>query len=82
MTIQYINLLETNSITFEVFMENSSRIKLIKKADEIYNFARKLFNEKRSATLRKASLLYKKATLSLMAEKVEKEANEWDENFN
>ena len=51
-------------------MENSSRIKLIKKADEIYNFARKLFNEKRSATLRKASLLYKKATLSLMAEKV------------
>lgn len=63
-------------------MENSSRIKLIKKADEICNFARKLFNEKRSATLRKASSLYKKATLSLMAEKVEKEANEWDENFN
>jgi hypothetical protein len=59
-------------------MTNLSRMQLIKKADEICEFARKIFNEKRVELLRKAAELYKQATLSLMAEKVEKEADNWE----
>jgi len=59
-------------------MTNLSRMQLIKKADEICEFARKIFNEKRVDLLRKAVELYKQATLGLMAKKVEKEADDWE----
>jgi DNA-binding transcriptional MerR regulator len=55
-----------------------SRIRTIKKADEVCEFARKIFNEKRSELLRKAAELYKQATLSYLAEKIEKEADDWE----
>lgn len=54
------------------------RRELIEKADELTRFARTMFTEKRSETLRKASKMYKEATLSLMAESIEKEADDWD----
>ena len=52
-------------------------MQLIHKADELCEFARKIFNEKRVEMLVKAARLYKEATLSLMAEKIEKEASDW-----
>jgi len=58
-------------------MADSKRLELINKADEIVNFARKIFNDKRVDMLKKAAQLYKEATLSLMAEKLENEAEEW-----
>jgi glutamate synthase domain-containing protein 2 len=61
-----------------VFMTELSRMQLIQKADEICEFARKIFNNKRSELLRKAAQFYKEATLSIMAEKVEKEADDWE----
>lgn len=54
------------------------RLELIKKADEIVNFARTLFNPKRTELLRKAAKIYREATLGLLAEKIEKEADDWD----
>lgn len=54
------------------------RKEMIERADELVKFARSLFNEKRSETLRKAAKLYRDATLSLMAEKIEKEADDWE----
>jgi hypothetical protein len=54
------------------------RKELIEKADEIVKFARSVFSEKRSETLRKAAKMYKEATLSFMAEIIEKEADDWD----
>lgn len=54
------------------------RRELIEKADELARFARTIFNEKRSETLRKAAGMYKEATLSLLAELIEKEADDWD----
>jgi hypothetical protein len=54
------------------------RKELIEKADELVRFARSVFNEKRSETLRKAAKMYKEATLSVMAEIIEKEADDWD----
>lgn len=54
------------------------RRELIEKADELVRFARTLFNSKRSDTLRKAARMYKEATLSFLAEMVEKEADDWD----
>jgi hypothetical protein len=54
------------------------RIELINKADELVKFARSIFNEKRSVTLRKAAKLYRDATLSFLAEIIEKEADDWD----
>ena len=58
-------------------MSKESRMQLISKADELCEFARKIFNEKRVEMLVKAAHLYKEATLSLMAEKIEKEASDW-----
>lgn len=58
-------------------MADSKRLELINKADEIVKFARKIFNDKRVDMLKKAAQLYKEATLSLMAEKLENEAEEW-----
>lgn len=58
------------------------RKELIEKADELVRFARNVFNEKRSELLRKAAKLYKEATLSLMSEIVEKEADDWDVWYN
>lgn len=64
-------------------MSNSiSRIELINKADEIYKFAQSIFNEKRTELLKKAADYYRAATLSLLAEKVEKEAKDWEEGLN
>lgn len=54
------------------------RKELIEKADEIVKFARSVFSDKRSETLRKAAKMYKEATLSVMAEIIEKEADDWD----
>lgn len=54
------------------------RIEVINKADELVKFARSIFDDKRSATLRKAAKLYKDATLSFLAEMIEKEADDWD----
>ena len=54
------------------------RKELIEKADELVNFARSMLDEKRSKMLRKAANLYKEATLSFLAEKVSKEADDWD----
>jgi hypothetical protein len=59
-------------------MTELSRMQLIQKADEICEFARKIFNNKRAELLRKAAQFYKEATLSVMAEKVEKEAADWE----
>ena len=58
------------------------RLELISKADELVKFARAIFNEKRSETLRKAAKIYKEATLSFLAEQIEKEADDWDIWFN
>jgi hypothetical protein len=54
------------------------RRELIEKADELARFARTILDEKRSKTLRKAAKMYREATLSLLAEMVEKEADDWD----
>ena len=59
-------------------MSELSRMQMIEKADEICEFARKIFNDKRAELLRKAAKYYKEATLSLMAEKVKKEADDWE----
>lgn len=58
-------------------MAKESRMQLISKADKLCEFARKIFNEKRVEMLIKAARLYKEATLSLMEEKIEKEARDW-----
>jgi hypothetical protein len=64
-------------------MSNSiSRIELIYKADEIYKFSQSIFNEKRTDLLKKAAEYYKAATLSLLAEKLEKEAKDWENGLN
>lgn len=63
-------------------MDFIERNNLISKADELVDFANKMFNEKRSEMLRKAAEIYRKATLSNYAEIIEKKAKEWDEyNF-
>jgi hypothetical protein len=59
-------------------MEWKERLEKIKKADELVEFARKVFNNKRVGLLKKAAKLYKEATLSLMSDKLEKEADDWD----
>lgn len=58
-------------------MAKESRMQIISKADGLCEFARKIFNEKRVEMLIKAADLYREATLSLMAEKIEKEAYDW-----
>jgi len=54
------------------------RKELIEKADELVRFARSVFGDKRSEILRKAAKMYKEATLSTMAEIIEKEADDWN----
>lgn len=54
------------------------RNELIGRADEIVKFSKTIFDEKRSELLRKAAKLYREASLTLMAEKIEKEADDWD----
>jgi hypothetical protein len=63
-------------------MNPQERIETINKADEIVLFSKKIFSDKRSELLRKAALLYRKATLSILADLLEKEAADWDENSN
>ena len=50
----------------------------IERADELLKFARSIFNEKRSEALRKVSKMYKECDLTLLAEKIEKEAETWE----
>lgn len=57
------------------------RREMIERADQLVIFARTLFNEKRSESLRKAAKLYKEATLSHMSDIIMREADEWDLGF-
>jgi len=50
----------------------------IERADELLKFARSIFNEKRPEALRKVSKMYKECDLTLLAEKIEKEAERWE----
>jgi hypothetical protein len=54
------------------------RRELIEKADELVKFARSIFSHKRSETLRRAAKMYREATLTFLAETIEKEAEDWD----
>jgi len=54
------------------------RRELIEKADETVRLARSMSDWRRSATLKKAAEMYRQATLSLMAEIIEEEADDWD----
>jgi len=58
------------------------RIEILHKADELYDFAQKIFSNKRIELLKRCGELYKEADLSLMAEKVNKEAETWDRWLN
>jgi hypothetical protein len=58
-----------------------SRIELIYKADEIYKFAQSIFDKKRIDLLKKAAEYYRAATLSMLADKIEKEAEEWKDGL-
>lgn len=55
------------------------RNELIERADELSRFARTIFDEKRVEFLRKAADLYRKASLSMLSEIVNREADEWEE---
>ena len=54
------------------------RRELIEKADEIVKLARTLFDSRRSDNLRKAAKMYREATLTFLADMVDKEADDWD----
>jgi len=54
------------------------RRELIEKADELVRFARTIFDSRRSETLRKAARMYREATLTFLAEVIDKEADDWD----
>jgi hypothetical protein len=54
------------------------RKELIERADEIVRVARSLLDSKRSENLRKAANIYREATLSILANKIDKEADRWD----
>lgn len=54
------------------------RNELIERADELVRFARTVLDDKRGDLLRRAAGLYKDATLSIMAEIISKEAEDWD----
>jgi hypothetical protein len=54
------------------------RNELIERADEIVRVARATTDGTRSEMLRKAAKTYREATLGLMAETVENEADDWD----
>lgn len=67
-----------DQIQHEVSVAELSRMQIIKKADDLCEFARKIYNEKRVELLRKASELYKQATLSVLSDKIKKEADDWE----
>lgn len=50
----------------------------IERADELVRFARTLVDSKRSENLRKAAKMYREATMSFLADLIEKEADDWD----
>jgi hypothetical protein len=54
------------------------RRELIEKADELVRFSNSVFSNKRVEMLRKAAKMYRDATLSVLADKIEKEADDWD----
>jgi hypothetical protein len=54
------------------------RKEMIERADELVRFARTVFDGKRAELLRKASNIYKEATLGQMSELTSKEADEWE----
>lgn len=54
------------------------RRELIEKADELVRFARTLVDHKRGENLRRAAKMYREATLSFLADLIEKEADDWD----
>jgi hypothetical protein len=54
------------------------RRELIEKADELVRFSNSVFSNKRVEILRKAAAMYREATLSVLADKTEKEADDWD----
>lgn len=54
------------------------RNELVERADEIVRIARATTDRTRSVMLKNAAKIYREATLGLMAEKVEKEADDWD----
>jgi hypothetical protein len=55
-----------------------ARRELIEKADELVRFSNSVFSNKRVEILRKAAKMYRDATLSVLADKTEKEADDWD----
>lgn len=58
------------------------RNEIIERADELVRFARTVFTEKRTELLRKAAELYKSASMSLMSEIANKEADQWESMSN
>jgi len=54
------------------------RKELIERADEIVRVARTLLDSRRSENLRKAANIYREATLSVLARKIDNEADRWD----
>ena len=55
------------------------RNELIERADELARFARTVVDGKRVELLRKAADLYRDASLSMLSEIVNREADEWEE---
>lgn len=53
------------------------RKELIERADELVRFARTVLDDKRFELLMRASGLYREATLGMMADIIESEAEEW-----
>jgi len=54
------------------------RNELIERADELARFARTVLTDKRIELLRKAAELYKNASLSMLSEITNKEADDWE----
>ena len=54
------------------------RNELIERADELARFARTIITDKRTELLRKAAEFYKNASLSMLSEITNKEADDWE----
>lgn len=54
------------------------RNELIERADELARFARTIVTDKRSELLRKAAEFYKQASLSMLSDITNKEADDWE----
>lgn len=54
------------------------RNELIERADELARFARSVITDKRTELLRKAAEFYKQASLSLLSDITNKEADDWE----